>query len=74
MCEKYFLHYNVKIKEFREKISKEGAFIKLPLARQKEIYAKMLDLNQLYVNVSDMQDSRYALSKEDISLTNDFYQ
>lgn len=24
MCEKYFLHYNVKIKEFREKISKEG--------------------------------------------------
>ena len=74
MCEKYFLHYNVKIKEFREKISKEGAFIKLPLARQKEIYAKMLDLNQLYVNVSDMQDSRYVLSKEDISLTNDFYQ
>ena len=74
MCEKYFLHYNVKIKAFREKISKEGAFIKLPLARQKEIYAKMLDLNQLYVNVSDMQDSRYALSKEDISLTNDFYK
>lgn len=74
MCEKYFLHYNVKIKEFRERISKEGAFIKLPLARQKEIYAKMLDLNQLYVNVSDMQDSRYALSKEDISLTNDFYK
>lgn len=74
MCEKYFLHYNVKIKEFREKISKEGAFIKLPLQRQKEIYAKMLDLNQLYVNVSDMQDSRYALSKEDISLTIDFYK
>ena len=74
MCEKYFLHYNVKIKAFREKISKEGAFIKLPLARQKEIYARMLDLNQLYVNVSDMQDSRYALSKEDISLTNVFYK
>lgn len=74
MCEKYFLHYNVRIKDFREKISKEGAFIKLPLARQKEIYAKMLDLNQLYVNVSDMEDSRYDLSKEDISLTNDFYQ
>ena len=73
MCEKYFLHYNVKIKVFREKISKEGAFIKLPLTRQKEIYVKMLDLNHLYVNVSDMQDSRYHLSKEDISLTNDFY-
>ena len=34
----------------------------------------MLDLNQLYVNVSDMEDSRYALSQTDIAVTKDFYQ
>ncbi len=74
MYEKYFLGYNVRIKEFREKISQEGAFKNLPLEQQKQIFAKMLDLNQLYVNVSDMHDARYDLSKEDIALTKDFYQ
>lgn len=74
MCDKYFLHYNVKVKEFREVICKEENFKKLTLEQQKTMFAKMLDLNQLYVNVSDMEDSRYALSANDIAVTKDFYQ
>src|SRR5690606_15549030 len=68
----YFLHYNLKIKEFKEVVSKEEKFIALPLDRQKEIFCKMLDNNQLYVNVSEMEDSKHNIAKEDISLTKDF--
>ena len=74
MCEKYFLHYNVKVKQFREGISKEENFKKLSLDNQKELFIKMLDLNQLYVNVSDMEDNKYNLSADDIAITKDFYQ
>ena len=38
------------------------------------MFCKMLDLNQMYVNVSEMEDSRYKLSENDIKLTKDFYQ
>jgi adenine-specific DNA-methyltransferase len=74
MCEKYFLHYNVKVKQFREGISKEDNFKKLSLDNQKELFIKMLDLNQLYVNVSDMKDHKHNLSDNDIAVTKDFYQ
>jgi adenine-specific DNA-methyltransferase len=74
MCEKYFLHYNVKVKQFREEISKEANFKKLSLDNQKELFIKMLDLNQLYVNVSDMEDQKYNLRAADIAVTKDFYQ
>lgn len=74
MCKTYFLHYNVKVNEFREVICKEENLKKLTLEQQKVIFAKMLDLNQLYINVSDMEDSRFGLSKEDVAITKDFYQ
>ena len=74
MYTKYFLHYNVRIKEFKEVISQEENFKNLALDRQKEIFAKMLDLNQLYVNLSEMEDSRYKLDAKDIALSKDFYQ
>ena len=70
----YFLHYNLKIKEFKEVVSKEEKFIALPLEKQKEIFCKMLDNNQLYGNVSEMEDSKHNISPEDIALTKDFYQ
>lgn len=71
---KYFLHYNVRIKEFKEVISKEENFKKLPLVKQQEIFCRMLDNNQLYVNASEIEDARYNISKEDIALTKNFYQ
>ena len=74
LYEEFFLHYNVKITDFKEKICKEENFIKLPLLKQKEMFCKMLDLNQMFVNASEMEDSRYKLSTSDISLTKDFYQ
>ena len=73
MYERYFLNYNVKIREFKEKVSQEPAFKNLPLERQKQILGKMLDLNQLYVNRSDMEDSRFQLSENDITATHNFY-
>ena len=74
MYAKYFLHYNVRIKQFKEEISQEENFKKLTLERQKEIFSKMLDLNQLYVNLSEMEDSRYNIDAKDIALSKDFYQ
>jgi adenine-specific DNA-methyltransferase len=74
MYTKYFLHYNVRIKEFKEVISQEENFKNLALDRQKEIFSKMLDLNQLYVNLSEIEDSRYKLDAKDIGLSKDFYQ
>lgn len=70
---KYFLNYNVKISEFKDKIIKEDNFKELPLNKQKEMFTKILDLNQMYVNYSEMEDDKYGLTKEDIALTNQFY-
>lgn len=71
---RYFLDYNVRIKDFKENIIKEEAFINLSLARQKELFKRMLDNNQLYVNLSEVEDARYKLSEDAIRLTKDFYQ
>lgn len=71
---KYFMHYNVKIKHFKEVVAKEENFINLPLDKQKEMLCRMLDNNQLYVNRDEMEADNYGLSPEDITLTKDFYQ
>lgn len=71
---RYFLDYNVRIKYFKENVVKEEAFINLSLARQKELFKRMLDNNQLYVNLSEVEDARYNLSEDAIRLTKDFYQ
>lgn len=74
LCEKYFLHYNVRVNDFINKTCKEEEFKKLSLKRQKEIFMRMLDLNQLYVNVSDRNDKDSGLTKNDITATEDFYR
>ncbi len=73
LCEKYFLNYNVKIKDFKENIIKEEEFKKLTLEQQKKMFLAMLDLNQMYVNESEMADKRYGISIEDQKLTKAFY-
>lgn len=73
LCTKYFLHYNVRIKEFRKEIENER-FKQLNLKQQKEMFCRMLDLNQLYVNADDRHDKNTGLSKNDIAITEDFYQ
>ena len=73
LYERYFLNYNVKIKEFKEKMLKEEQFKKLGLGEQKKLFVEMLDMNQMYVNFSERNDIKYSLSKEDIVLSEEFY-
>lgn len=73
LYERYFLNYNVKTKEFKEKILKEEGFKKLSLDEQKKLFIEMLDMNQLYVNFSERADKKYNLSEIDIKLSEEFY-
>ena len=73
LCSKYFLHYNVRVKEFRKEIESER-FRQLNLKQQKEMFSRMLDLNQLYVNTDDRHDKNTGLTEDDIAITEDFYQ
>jgi len=73
LYERYFLNYNVKTKEFKEKIIKEEGFKKLNLNEQKKLFVEMLDMNQMYVNFSERADKKYNLSKNDIALSEEFY-
>lgn len=73
MVEKYFLKYNLKIKEFQEKILEEENFLKLSLKEQKKIFIAMLDNNQMYIPASEMEDARFDIHPQDRSLTKKFY-
>jgi len=73
MYERYFLNYNLKIKEFKEKVLKEENFRNLSLDEQKKIFIAMLDNNQMYVNKTEMADKKFGISEEDQNLTNQFY-
>ena len=73
LYEKYFLNYNVKIKDFKEEIVKEEYFKRLTLVQQKKMFLTMLDLNQMYVQESEMADKKYGISSEDQKLTKFFY-
>jgi len=73
MYERYFLNYNLKIKEFKEKVLQEENFRNLSLDEQKKIFVAMLDNNQMYVNKTEMADKKFGISEEDQNLTNQFY-
>lgn len=73
MYNKYFLNYNVKIKEFKEKILKDEKFRSLDLEKQKKMFVSMLDLNQMYVNMSERKDKKFGISDEDVKLSEEFY-
>lgn len=74
LYQKYFLNYNLKIKEFKEKVLQEKEFQNLDLDEQKKMFLTMLDLNQMYVNKSEMADKNFAISKQDQELTKEFYK
>ncbi len=70
---KYFLNYNLKIKEFKEKIIEEDNFKALSLEEQKRMFLTMLDLNQIYVQKTEMADKKFGIDKKDQKLTSEFY-
>jgi adenine-specific DNA-methyltransferase len=74
MYERYFLNYNLKIKEFREKVIKEEELKNLTLEEQKKMFITMLYNNQMYVNKTEMADSKYGIDKKSQNLTELFYK
>lgn len=70
MKEKSFLNYNVDIKTQEANIED---FKQLELEQQRQVLCELLDKNQLYVNVSDMNDERFATTEEEKKVTKAFY-
>ena len=71
MKSKSFLNYNVDIKKQDEYIEE---FKKLDLKQQKEHLLLLLDKNQLYVNLSSIEDKDFNCSEDDKKVTVDFYK
>lgn len=71
MKAKSFLNYNVDIKKQDEHLEEFKTFT---LAEQKQHLCELLDKNQLYVNLSSINDSDFNCSKEEKKITKDFYQ
>ena len=70
MKAKSFLNYNIDLQKQEEHI---GEFQQLELSKQKEHLFELLDKNQLYVNLSSINDKDFALSDTEKKLTKDFY-
>ncbi len=70
MKAKSFLNYNVDLKKQEEHIEE---FKQLELSQQKEHLLELLDKNQLYVNLSSVNDKDFAVSEAETQVTKDFY-
>ena len=66
-----FLNYNVDIKKQDEAIDD---FKQLSIETQKQHLCEILNKNQLYVNLSSIDDEDYQVSEEDKRLTRIFYE
>ena len=71
MKAKSFLNYNVDIKKQDEHLEE---FKALTLAEQKQHLCELLDKNQLYVNLSSLNDADFACTEDEKKVTKDFYQ
>lgn len=71
MKEKSFLNYNVDIKKQDEHLEDFKAFSP---EQQKQHLVEILDKNQLYVNLSSLEDKDFNCSKEEKLITQDFYK
>ncbi|GAB1417494.1 hypothetical protein MASR2M12_02590 [Bacteroidales bacterium] len=67
---KSFLNYNVDIKKQDEHLEE---FKALSLAKQKQHLCEILDKNQLYVNLSSLNDKDFECSEEEKRVTKEFY-
>ena len=71
MKDKSFLNYNVEIKKQDEHLEE---FKALSLVEQKQHLCELLDKNQLYVNLSSLNDADFDCTEEEKEATKDFYQ
>ncbi len=70
MKESAFLSFKIKPKTIDANIKD---FIQLSLENKKKFLMECLDKNQLYVNLSEIDDKEYRVSKDDKALNQDFY-
>lgn len=68
---KSFLNYNVDIQNQEKHIED---FKRLSLEEQKQHLIEILDKNQLYVNLSSIEDKDFNCSEDEINTTKGFYQ
>jgi adenine-specific DNA-methyltransferase len=71
MKAKSFLNYNIDIQKQEENIEE---FKNLTLSDQKQHLVELLDKNQLYINLSSLNDKDFSVSAEEKTVTQDFYQ
>lgn len=71
MKSKSFLNYNVDLQKQEKHIEE---FKALAFEEQKQHLVELLDKNQLYVNLSSLNDKDFAVSAEEKKVTKDFYQ
>lgn len=71
MKAKSFRNNNVDLKKQEQHIEE---FKALTLEEQKQHLVELLDKNQLYLNLSSLNDKDFACTKEEKKLTQDFYQ
>ena len=71
MKTKSFLNYNIDIQNQEAHLSD---FKELSLLEQKQHLVEILDKNQLYVNLSSLNDKDFAVTEEEKAITKDFYQ
>lgn len=68
--EQAFLDYRW---DLQKELHNDKDFTELPLEEQKAILLTILDKNQMYIAESEMEDTQYNMSIEDIRLTQEFY-
>jgi adenine-specific DNA-methyltransferase len=71
MKAKSFLNYNVDIQKQEQHIED---FKTLSLQEQKQHLCELLDKNQLYVNLSSLNDRSFECTQEEQNVTREFYQ
>ena len=71
MKEHSFLDYNLDMKKQQEHITE---LKQMPLEKQKQHLCEILDKNQLYVNLTSLNDRDHACSAAEKKLSMDFYQ
>jgi adenine-specific DNA-methyltransferase len=71
MKAKSFLNYNVDIQKQDAQIED---FKALTLQQQKQHLVEILDKNQLYVNLSSINDKDFSVTEDEKKVTKDFYQ
>ena len=71
MQEKAFLSYQFDKDIFNERLE---AFKTASLETMQQYLIEILDKNQLYVNFSELEDTTFAISKEDKALNYSFYK